>query len=361
MPWRAALKSATEKDTSWSALPYSSSHMGSIVAADDLEAQKLALERDRIRFERQKLAMEVALKRRERSSSKRSIVRELLSNPMTLAIVGGVITLITGIISTNLTASANRIAEADRAKHARDSAQLTLQADLIKKFVEAPSIAAVRENLTFLADIGLIPSYADYIKTYLAKNPNSAPQLGAPPATGPLSEISDLTFFRSGMYVTADGECSADCSQYPDRTNKTAFVHPDTGKSLDPLTIPYIVLPSGNKSVHLGDLCAVYSLTTGALTYAVVGDFGPRNMKVAEGSVALVLKLGLRPEPKRAPETINGIVYVVFPNSRLTAPVTPERIESAAEPLFKSWGGEEALKVRIANSPNQAKDTSSPR
>jgi hypothetical protein len=48
------------------------------------------------------------------------------------------------------------------------------QADLIKKFVESPKPETVRTNLSFLVDAGLLPDYADKIRSYLEKNPNSA-------------------------------------------------------------------------------------------------------------------------------------------------------------------------------------------
>jgi hypothetical protein len=86
--------------------------------------------------------------------------------------------LLTTIVTNFYTARANREADAARAQLAHQSAQETLQADLIKKFVESPSKDTVRENLRFLVDAGLLPTYADSIKKYLAANPGVAPQLG---------------------------------------------------------------------------------------------------------------------------------------------------------------------------------------
>jgi hypothetical protein len=104
--------------------------------------------------------------------------KDLVANPLSVAIVGGILTLMTTAVTGFLTAQANREAEQSRAMLARQSAQQTLQADLIKKFVEGPRPEDVRENLRFLADSGLIPEYAASIQNYLAANPGLAPQVG---------------------------------------------------------------------------------------------------------------------------------------------------------------------------------------
>jgi hypothetical protein len=133
----------------------------------------------RLRFERQKLALEMLAKRRELAGARhRSVLRDLLANPLSVAIVGGILTLLTTVVTNFLTAQANREAEQQRALLARESAQQTLQADLIKKFVEGPRPENVRENLRFLVDSGLIPDYAVSIQNYLASHPYSAPQVG---------------------------------------------------------------------------------------------------------------------------------------------------------------------------------------
>lgn len=120
------------------------------VGPHNLEVERLSIERERLRTERQKLAIELRLKRQEFVERRSKSWKELLANPLTLAIVGGFITIMTTIISTSYTANENRIAENLRAKLARDSANQTLQAELIKKFVEAPKTETVRDNLRFL-------------------------------------------------------------------------------------------------------------------------------------------------------------------------------------------------------------------
>ena len=60
-----------------------------MVELGDLDREKLRLEVEKLRFERQKLAIEVAFKRRDATSPRRNLLRDLLGNPIALAIVGG--------------------------------------------------------------------------------------------------------------------------------------------------------------------------------------------------------------------------------------------------------------------------------
>jgi uncharacterized caspase-like protein len=153
---------------------------------DYLERARLLLDTERLRLDRQKTALEFRLRRQELMNKRGKAWKELLSNPLTLAIVGGFITIMTTIMSNVLTTKATLQNEITRAELARQGAQQSLQADLIKKFVEGPKVDTVRENLRFLIDAGLLPDYADRIKTYLASNPGTAPQVtptGAAPQT----------------------------------------------------------------------------------------------------------------------------------------------------------------------------------
>ena len=114
--------------------------------------------------------------------------QDLLTNKVTVVIVGGILTLLTSIVTSFFTARHDREARAETARRdreaqersarlARNSAQDTLQADLIKQFVDSSRAGTVRENLRFLADVGLLPTYACGIKKYL-ESTDAAPQLG---------------------------------------------------------------------------------------------------------------------------------------------------------------------------------------
>jgi hypothetical protein len=112
------------------------------------------------------------LKRRELQEKKdTSSWKDLLTNPVTIAVVGGVIALFTALVTNHFNSSETLRAEAAKARLAQESAKETLQADLIKKFVESPRAETVRQNLRFLVDAGLIPGYAESIKKYLDSNP----------------------------------------------------------------------------------------------------------------------------------------------------------------------------------------------
>lgn len=122
-----------------------------------------------------------------------SIWRELLANPLTIAIVGGFVTLMTQIVTARLDAAAERDAEKTRADLARASEQRTLQAELIKKFAEAPDLKTARGNLEFLVDAGLLPDYQTGIKKYLDANPEGGPRLSAVQAVSQaVSQAADV-------------------------------------------------------------------------------------------------------------------------------------------------------------------------
>jgi hypothetical protein len=151
---------------------------------------QLPLERERLRLERQKHALEVRLKRRELAEKKRSSIwKDFLGNPLTIAIVGGFLTLLTTILTNFYNSRENREAEAARAEITRENARETLEADLIKRFVDSPSRDTVRENLRFLVDAGLLPTYGTSITHYLAANPDAAPRLGSSVAFSPSGEV----------------------------------------------------------------------------------------------------------------------------------------------------------------------------
>lgn len=133
-----------------------------------LEERRLALEFERLRFERQKIGAELRLRRRELKASGGKAWREIFANPLILAVAGGFLTLMTTTVTNSINASNTIKAESAKARQA-------LQADLIKKFVESPNRETVRTNLSFLVDVGLLPDYASRIRSYLQENPNSAP------------------------------------------------------------------------------------------------------------------------------------------------------------------------------------------
>src|SRR6516164_7909192 len=78
---------------------------------------QLALDWEQLRLDRQKYSLEARLKRRELAEKKRSSVwKDFLGNPLTIAIVGGVLALLTTIATNFYNSRENRAAEAARAE-----------------------------------------------------------------------------------------------------------------------------------------------------------------------------------------------------------------------------------------------------
>ena len=167
---------------------------------EELDARRLALEFERLKFDRQKAAIELRLKRREARAAPKKSWADLLGNPLTLAIVGGFITLMTTTVTGHFTTLESINAETAKARQA-------LQTELIKKFVENPNPQTVRANLRFLVDVGLVPNYADNLQAFLAKNPDSALPSSFTPAAGSLGAVHtdqdaiDLVLKWEGGYV----------------------------------------------------------------------------------------------------------------------------------------------------------------
>jgi hypothetical protein len=136
------------------------------IKKENLDVERLQFEHEQLRLERQKLAIETHLKRRELRKGDKKTLLDRLTNPLSLAILAGFITLMTTLI-TSYSAKENAASDERRARQ-------TLEADLIKKFVEGPA-ETVRANLQFLVDANFLPDYASGITEYLKNNPAGAP------------------------------------------------------------------------------------------------------------------------------------------------------------------------------------------
>jgi V8-like Glu-specific endopeptidase len=128
-------------------------------------------ERERFEFEKQKFQSEQDLKLRswrEEATVKRW---DSWKSPVTLAIVGGIITVLANILASSL---ANHFSSQQEDQK--------FEADLIKKFLEPESQDQRTANLEFLVGSGLISRYGDAIHTYLKTHPSAVPR--ALPAAG---------------------------------------------------------------------------------------------------------------------------------------------------------------------------------
>lgn len=124
---------------------------------------------------------------------------------------------------------------------------------------------------------------------------------------------------------------------------------------LDSNQIPFIVIPrhwqqSSTPGPKLGDFALVLRKSTGKMSFAVVGDLGPKR-KIGEGSVALHQALGndpfqIRFGKRRAFRGIGNrdVLYVIFPNSKIAGTqMTSELINREGQRLLDSLGGRDAL------------------
>jgi hypothetical protein len=117
----------------------------------------------------------------------------------------------------------------------------------------------------------------------------------------------------------------------------TTVVRKDPLRYVNAEAINLIVLPGGlNLGEKLGDFAVVIHPGTQSVSYAVYADVGPAH-KIGEGSIALVNKLGLPSSPKTG-GVGHGIVYIVFPGSAQTFPLSQADNKTGAA-LFAKWGG----------------------
>jgi len=122
---------------------------------------------------------------------------------------------------------------------------------------------------------------------------------------------------------------------------------------LDANEIPFVVIPTiwqsrGFHGVKLGDFVVAYRKSNSKLSFAIVGDLGPKN-QIGEGSVALHKALGndpfqIRFGKRRARKGISSrdVVYFIFSASRIPGKtITKELIEQEGLRLANEFGGEE--------------------
>ena len=128
-----------------------------------------------------------------------------------------------------------------------------------------------------------------------------------------------IVAFTAKMDIDADGAGSAWKS---DRTGQqgTALQYRD-GTSLNPTTLPYIVVPldfgNTHPNVKLGDYVEVtYSPANGKpqTYYAIVGDKGPAGV-LGEGSIRLARALGINPDPNTGGTKRKEVTYRILAGS----------------------------------------------
>ena len=109
----------------------------------------------------------------------------------------------------------------------------------------------------------------------------------------------------------------------------------DPHRYVDSSVMPYIAVPPSlhKEGVHLGDVAMV--VYKNAQCGAIVADIGPEG-HYGEGSIALAVALGMNASPKHG-GVVDGVSFVVFPNSQRGWPRTVEDVKTQAERLYSAW------------------------
>jgi hypothetical protein len=129
-----------------------------------------------------------------------------------------------------------------------------------------------------------------------------------------------------GFYISTTSLEDLNC----DRKDPRRYVNSEA--------VNFIVLPGRlGLGAKLGDFAVVIRPATGVYDYAVYADVGPAN-KIGEASIALAAALGVPSSPKSG-GVGHGIVYIVFPSSAQTWPLSQPEIDQYGAQLFSVWGG----------------------
>jgi hypothetical protein len=117
----------------------------------------------------------------------------------------------------------------------------------------------------------------------------------------------------------------------------------DPHRYVDAETVPFVVLPPRLRKAgaKLGDLALVIDLDSGARSFAIFADVGPKT-GLGEGSIALASALGLPANPRRGGKR-DGIAYLVWPSSGDGKPLATREIDDRGAAQLERWGGETRL------------------
>ena len=133
----------------------------------------------------------------------------------------------------------------------------------------------------------------------------------------------------------------------------------DARRFVDAASIPYIVAPlrqfprHDGLKIKKGCVCFVADTRSGYSTGAIFADVG---RAVGEGSVALGLRMGLKPFYKNSSPKVSGFegkrfFYLLFPNVTIDAPWSLDEIQKKADYEFGIWGGEARLRAVFPDFP----------
>ena len=146
--------------------------------------------------------------------------------------------------------------------------------------------------------------------------------------------VTGAIFFTADMDVDCDGVVTAHCNEKTDRNFQPRTALEPGGKPLNAETTRYVVIPKnssifnfGKNDIRLGTVVAI--IYKGVLTYAVVGDIGPKAI-IGEASYATAQALGINPDPKNG-GVESGVTYIVFKGTRVANPGSNDSIDTAGQ------------------------------
>ena len=126
----------------------------------------------------------------------------------------------------------------------------------------------------------------------------------------------------------------------------TKLLKTNPKRYVDSESIPYIVLPGRRTfGAGLGDFCIVYNTANQKVYGGIYADSGPRD-HIGEASIAMANALSIPSSPRNGGISA-GVVYLVFPKTKTSWPLSITDIQSKSLSLFNTWGGLNKLKSLI--------------
>lgn len=146
-----------------------------------------------------------------------------------------------------------------------------------------------------------------------ASNGNYASYTGGPNNVV-ICRLNGAYHYTTGMHIDCDGQSKPECAKAPNRGSGTAVAQSD-GRALDPVHIPFIVLPEPSatfnyKTADIKEGAVVVVLYNGQMAYGIFGDTGATDT-IGSASYGMAQALGINPDPVSG-GVPNGVSYIVF-------------------------------------------------
>jgi hypothetical protein len=131
-------------------------------------------------------------------------------------------------------------------------------------------------------------------------------------------EVGEAYLWEAGMSIDCDGKSGAPCSNLQPPPYPDTSLHTSTDKPLDPVNLPFAVLPGSGcglfdfnaHGVLPGSVVVVVNKKNNHIEYGVFGDEGDCK-NLGSGSYALAKRLGINSDPKTG-GTPDKVLYIVF-------------------------------------------------